>query len=491
MIRATLGDIMLGNLPEAYYAADYCLYMVKNHEVVIYIGIAERQSVHGRLLQHLALPGRDEFFTQATGPSELGWYVRAHSPGSLQWSVDLLTLADCQELIQPKQRQLSIRWAEKQLIHKYSPLLNRTHNTTRNSGVKAGDAVIRETSARSGHGLPEHALTFIASSSLNRKTQETYRSALLRLQQFGEAKKHTSNSRALPPQQFYPEMLGDYAVWLQLQGLKSNTIRTYLASIQQYLRWLQEADLLPGGLRAETFRRALERIFGPNMERLPHERRQPDGAVEELLSYYATQLKSDWPVTPRGRRQKLATLRNQAIMLTLYSTAGRASEVASLTRAQFESSTMLSVTTPTELLPIPVGDKGRVVFITVGAREAIQTYLIARDATAPKLEHDALFVRHDRDGSKPISPKTVWLIAHEAAKAIFGCDVKGKPNKHIGPHDFRRLRAKHLHERGMSLENIQEVLGHSSPLTTKQLLSKQPRAQHIAQQLEIYGRDPQ
>jgi hypothetical protein len=42
----------------------------------------------------------------------------------------------------------------------------------------------------------------------------------------------------------------------------------------------------------------------------------------------------------------------------------------------------------------------------------------------------------------------------------------------------------------MPLEDIQEVLGHASLITTKKLFAGHVRAEHIAQQLATYGRDP-
>lgn len=503
MITITIEDLLHSRLPDEYYQATYHIYIVRDGATMLYVGKAERQSVYERLLQHLAANTASDFYSQVSGPSELGQFIRANAPQSNHWHVDMLTLDECRHFAKPSARRISITQAERTLIQAYLPLLNRTHvsrrptppsddTQTQVSAQAEKDNLIPESIPSSSQVLPEYAAEFLASTSESPKTQETYRFALIRFQHFAEDEALASPQVPLQPDKLHQEVLAHFMVWLQNKDLKNNTMRTFIAAVKQYLLWLQDDNRLPGQLRVDEIYRYLEKKAGPHLRSIPQERRQADYAVGRLLNYYAQLLEIPLPNTPRGRRQKLAYLRNQAVMLTLYSTAGRAGEVAALTRGQVEDG-------QAQLAEIAgQGGRKRLVYFTPEAQKAVQAYLAARaDSEASRLvthelvsQHGALFVRHDRDTLTAISTKTIWQIVHEAALAVFGSDAEGRPLKRVGPHDFRHLRAQHLYDNDMPIDMIQAILGHSSIVTTRNIYASRTSAEKLIRGLEKYGRDP-
>jgi len=496
MITLSVETLLTSQLPDEYDRVAHCLYIVRDGLTTLYVGKAERQSTHERLLQHLAANVGSDYYGHANGPSELGKHILANAPRSNTWPVDLLTWGDCQILAKPTRRSLTVAQAEKLLIQTNVPLLNKTNRPA----ISAVPATSPTPTSKPDRTLPAYAMPFIVGTSQNTRTQNTYRYALIRFQQFAEANELTATEIPFAPNLLYPEILEHFLTWLSAAGLKNNSIRTFIAVIKQYLLWLQAERLLPQALRAEDLLRVLERQAGPHLRNIPPEHRQAEESVGELLSYYSSLLTGPFSDTPRQRRQKLAYLRNAAIIQTLYSTAGRAGEVAALTRATVLGA-LVSNENVDQLLRVEgvaaVG-RSRMISLTPEAQRAIRAYLQERDryALRPseyKQKTDAavaLFVRHDRDASASISTKTVWQIVNEAAKAVFGIDARGRPLKRVGPQQIRLLRAQHLYMAGMPLDTLQAILGHGGLLTTRKAYADASSPKRIARELEQYGRAP-
>ena len=189
---------------------------------------------------------------------------------------------------------------------------------------------------------------------------------------------------------------------------------------------------------------------------------------------------------PEKDRRDLEELRDRAIILTLYCTGMRRQELASLDRRDLEAllddyrrdlfrNYQANVTgrgeEPTgdntyELIITGKGQKERLVYFDQVTLAAIEEYLTRRgkDGFRP------LFLQHHRgrDKVKPISGGenyrvslvTVWqVVARYAAR--LGVDLK--------PHDFRHNLATSLLNAGAQLSEVQDILGHASPTTTKQI----------------------
>lgn len=72
---------------------------------------------------------------------------------------------------------------------------------------------------------------------------------------------------------------------------------------------------------------------------------------------------------------------------------------------------------------------------------------------------------------KPITPKSVWLALHNAARAA-------RIRKRVSPHTLRHSYATHQLERGVNLRTLQVVLGHARIETTLRYLRVLP--EHVA-----------
>jgi len=99
-------------------AGDECVYVVRDGEVVLYVG-RTRETMGNRLRGH------------CNHRSALGTLIREHRPESGGWRVDMFTLCDCEPLIRrwfPHRETLDIEHAERALIRELRPCLNAIDN---------------------------------------------------------------------------------------------------------------------------------------------------------------------------------------------------------------------------------------------------------------------------------------------------------------------------------------------------------------------------
>ena len=143
--------------------------------------------------------------------------------------------------------------------------------------------------------------------------------------------------------------------------------------------------------------------------------------------------------------------RNRAIIETLYSCGLRVSELVSLKISDlFLEESFLRVTGK--------GDKQRLIPVGDPASDAIRLYLAVRaGGKISKGCEDILFL--NRRGGK-LSREMIFILIRKQAKAA-GVE------KEISPHTFRHSFASHLIENGADLRVVQQMLGHSSILTTE------------------------
>jgi len=148
----------------------------------------------------------------------------------------------------------------------------------------------------------------------------------------------------------------------------------------------------------------------------------------------------------------LQHLRDRAMLVTLFSTGLRVSELTSLNRDDVNL----------ERGEFGVRGKGRklrVVFLDDASKKTIASYLAARGDT-----QTALFIRHKgketRENELRLTPRSIQrIIKYYAAKAGIVKDVT--------PHTLRHSLATELLTRGADLRSVQELLGHSSISTTQ------------------------
>ena len=153
--------------------------------------------------------------------------------------------------------------------------------------------------------------------------------------------------------------------------------------------------------------------------------------------------------------EKPAGIRDKAILECLYGTGMRVSELTDLeTDRLFFEIGFIRV--------IGKGSKERLVPVGEMAQEALEHYieyarpLFFKPSKADKAKNKVFL--NQRGGA--LTRMSVWNIVQKAAKEA---DIK----KNVYPHIFRHSFATHLLEGGADLRAVQEMLGHSSILTTE------------------------
>lgn len=151
--------------------------------------------------------------------------------------------------------------------------------------------------------------------------------------------------------------------------------------------------------------------------------------------------------------QDIKSLRDKAILELLFSAGLRVSELTSLNRDQLNLDRQ-------EFSVRGKGEKIRIVFISDGARNALERYLEKRVDI-----DEALFVRfstinENPKGSKRLTPRSIQrIVKFYAAKAGIVKDVH--------PHTLRHSFATDLLSNGADIRSVQTMLGHSSIITTQ------------------------
>src|SRR3989344_1520022 len=245
---------------------------------------------------------------------------------------------------------------------------------------------------------------------------------------------HTEVKR---PKEITDEVVKEFRMWLNRQSTGNNkktgetmskkTQNYYLIALRSFLKYFAKRgvkSLAPEVIElAKVGERSLDLITPAELNRLLN---APD-------------------------EDGVRSLRDKAILELLFSTGLRVSELCSLTNDIDFS--------PGEFSVRGKGSKVRVVFVSEGARAALNKYLKAR-----KDMNDALFVQVGKEiNSKEPAPLTrrsvERIVKHYAAKAGIG--------KKVTPHVIRHSFATDLLSNGADLRSVQAMLGHANIATTQ------------------------
>ncbi|MHA2294888.1 MAG: site-specific tyrosine recombinase/integron integrase [Candidatus Hodarchaeales archaeon] len=141
-------------------------------------------------------------------------------------------------------------------------------------------------------------------------------------------------------------------------------------------------------------------------------------------------------------------LRNRLILLLLYSTGLRVSELANLSvdDVQFDE----------ELIKVVrgKGSKDRVVPLNINVATLLKKYI---EQTTNSRRDNSAFINKYGSG---LTPRSIQRI-------VKGCKERAGLDKKVTPHVLRHAFATHLIEGGVDIRLIQELLGHSSLSTTQ------------------------
>jgi len=283
------------------------------------------------------------------------------------------------------------------------------------------------------------------------RTLLTYQSGLARFREFLVSR---GQLESWQPGELGPSTLEDfYAYLVRHHGRERRaTVATYLSGLRAFVRFLARRAVLRGDVSYEQMRDNLQQVVGRSSYKTPR--------VDQGLPLLVTHVLSlDVPSSgARNGVKRLELLRDRALMLTLFCTGMRREEVARLDRYDVQDGWA------DRALITGKGEKERVVFFDDLTLAALREYLGARDdALVP------MFLRHDNHRGRSaghggerwrLSPQSVWAIVKRYARAV------GVP---ATTHHFRHSKASVLLNRGASLSEVQDILGHASPETTKRI----------------------
>lgn len=249
-----------------------------------------------------------------------------------------------------------------------------------------------------------------------------------------------------------------------------NTIRSYRVDLEQFLDFI--SDRL-SGKGWQTIRHEDIRDFLGFVMRYGYDRRSAARKLSSVKSFFrflvCEKLMTFNPArgvkTPKIEKKlpgfltqyqiqkalqiigdDITSLRNRAILETLYGAGLRAQELVSLDidRIDFNN----------EIIRVKgKGDKERIVPLGSYAKKAIEDYLRVRK----RQDNPAVFL--NRTGKRLTTRSIQNIVKQQLAKVS---EVTGT-NPHILRHSF----ATHLLERGADLRAICELLGHASLATTQ------------------------
>lgn len=230
------------------------------------------------------------------------------------------------------------------------------------------------------------------------------------------------------------------------QNYKPKTVKRKIASIKAFYHYLEYQDYIP----VNPFNKIRTRFRAP--QTLP--KTIPLHLMELLFTtMYQQHCTADTPY------QKRRTLRDIAVVETLFSTGIRISELCSLKETDVNLH-------DGSILIFGKGSKERL--IQIGNNDVLQLLMKYKNVFYQEIEKTNHFFVNPN--SSPLSDQSVRRMLKKYA-AIAGIHL------HITPHMFRHTFATSLLEADVDIRYIQEMLGHSSinvtEIYTHVALSKQ------------------
>lgn len=266
------------------------------------------------------------------------------------------------------------------------------------------------------------------------------------------------------------------------RGLSGNTIEAYRRDLSRYVRFLRENGrrnpALAGEPEIATFIQELsDSEYEPGKPYRPASVARTLAAIRSFHRFLVREGEAEddpaegisRPKVPRnlprpltveevaalvaapGGDGKPATLRDRAILETLYGAGLRISELVGLDVDDVD---------PEEgsVRAIGKGSKERVVPLGRYATRAVESYLVrGRPSLAGPRSGGALFL--NQRGGRLTRQGTTNIIKAQARRAGI--------RKRVTPHMLRHSFATHLLEGGADVRVVQELLGHASVATTQ------------------------
>lgn len=246
---------------------------------------------------------------------------------------------------------------------------------------------------------------------------------------------------------------------LRLRNYKPTTIKSYVSAVRQLAAYHR---IPPDEMDIEHIRSFL--LY--KVETLGCSTSTHNIAIAAFQFFFRhvcprEDLASELPKKRRPKRRKLpvvlneaetvrlirvaGSLRNQAILMTLYATGLRINELRNLKIEDIDSEAM------TIHVREGKGGKERYVMLSRNLLEILRSYW--------KEYRPKNLVFPGRDPASPLGQRTIQKIFRQAKK-------RAGIKKSASPHSLRHTFATRLLENGANIRYIQELLGHSSIQTT-------------------------
>ena len=217
-----------------------------------------------------------------------------------------------------------------------------------------------------------------------------------------------------------------YLQWLDQRGGKPSSLARKLAAIRSFYRYLTRCGWL-GRNPVEGMRTPKQPKF------LPRVLTKDDAGA--LMAF------------PVG--QTVVSLRDRALLETLYSTGARVSELVALDMGDVHESEGL-------VRLQGKGRKERIVPIGDAALHLIRRYRMSLSCPMAGVLPQALFC--NQRGGRLTTRSVARIVARYSSRLTGGA---------VSPHTLRHSFATHLLDEGADLRSIQEMLGHASLSTTQ------------------------
>lgn len=221
-------------------------------------------------------------------------------------------------------------------------------------------------------------------------------------------------------------------------GLSPRTVNLRLSALSSFCTWLVRS----GRLKSNPVRR---------IPRPKESRRLPEFYAEQALEHFFGSIGLDGS-GKASRQMDFHHYRNAVMLLVLYSTGMRRSEVVGLCISDFDSDRGVFTV-------LGKGSKMREIPVPVSVCQEILLYLERIKKEFPYVTGETRFFL--TDSGQALYPGFVNEAVHEELDGLEG--FSGRKS----PHVLRHSLATHLLNNGADLNSIKEILGHSSLAATQ------------------------
>jgi site-specific recombinase XerD len=325
--------------------------------------------------------------------------------------------------------------------------------------------------------------------SESKNTKRTYKTALKKFLLFAK-ETHLLKEEVII---LDPSIINRFGVWLIANGMSEYTQNIYESALRRAVNFWRMKGWINFSNDQEKETRLAMRIQSKKKHsggssrvgRVPEDFGDRMAAVADALPLPAG----------KNRLALLKTLRSRALIHFLRATGLRIGDACRFTRSD-----LLSAQSHGGYFTIQMQKTGSLAhcFLGEAAVQALERYLQERSDSSPWI-----FIQHGRAGKSRagtsqffrttvkgygarISPKTAWEIVRHIGRQAYG----RKTTQFISPHAFRHWHAQSLIRAGAQLEDVQSVLGHSTPVITKQIYAPEPNLSRITDTERLIQKKP-